>query len=78
FLMQKTSGLGTLQQGEMILILRGIREDLFLTAYAAYITELVDRGTEEKKPNPYLLEFILESLKQLNEGTDPDVIIFIV
>ncbi|MFP4958281.1 DNA repair protein RecO [Bacillus subtilis] len=78
FLMQKTSGLGTLQQGEMILSMRGIREDLFLTAYAAYIAELVDRGTEEKKSNPYLFEFILESLKQLNEGTDPDVITFIV
>lgn len=32
----------------MILSMRGIREDLFLTAYAAYIAELVDRGTEEK------------------------------
>ncbi|MFP3633616.1 DNA repair protein RecO [Bacillus sp. SIMBA_033] len=78
FLMQRTSGLGTLQQGEMILSMRTIREDLFLTAYAAFIAELTDKGTEEKKPNPYLFELILESFKRLNDGTDPDVITFIV
>jgi DNA repair protein RecO len=63
---------------EMILSMRTIREDLFLTAYAAFIAELTDKGTEEKKPNPYLFELILESFKRLNDGTDPDVITFIV
>lgn len=53
--MQKTTGLGTLQQGEMILSMRGIREDLFLTAYAAFIAELVDKGTEEKNQIPICL-----------------------
>lgn len=33
---------------------------------------------QKKKTNPYLFEFILESFKQLDEGTDPDVITFIV
>lgn len=48
FLIQSSTGLGTLQQGEMIESMRTIREDLFLTAYAAYMTELLDKGTEEK------------------------------
>lgn len=52
----------------MILSMRTIREDLFLTAYAAFIAELTDKGTEEKKPNPYLFELILESFKRLNDG----------
>ncbi|MGA3882176.1 DNA repair protein RecO, partial [Bacillus pumilus] len=52
--------------------------DLFLTAYAAYMTELLDNGTEEKKPNPYLFELLLQSLRHLTEGTDADIILFIV
>ncbi|OUZ13131.1 DNA repair protein RecO [Bacillus pumilus] len=78
FLIQSSTGLGTLQQGEMIESMRTIREDLFLTAYAAYMTELLDKGTEEKKPNPYLFELLLQSLRHLNEGTDADIILFIV
>lgn len=78
FLIQSSTGLGTLQQGEMMESMRTIREDLFLTAYAAYMTELLDKGTEEKKPNPYLFELLLQSLRHLNEGTDADIILFIV
>ncbi|NPC93351.1 DNA repair protein RecO [Bacillus sp. WMMC1349] len=74
FLFRKSSGLGTLEQGEMIESMRHIREDLFLTAHAAYIAELIDKGTEEKKPNPFLFELFLQSLQRLNEGTDPDII----
>ncbi|MFS0635842.1 DNA repair protein RecO [Mesobacillus foraminis] len=74
FLIQRGRGLGTLQQGEMISSMRSIREDIFLTAYASYIIELLDKGTEEKKPNPYLFELLFQTLQYMNEGYDLDIL----
>jgi DNA repair protein RecO (recombination protein O) len=74
FLVQRGSGLGSLQQGEMISSMRSIREDIFLTAYTSYIVELTDKGTEEKKSNPFLFELLHQTLNYLNEGYDHDVL----
>jgi DNA repair protein RecO (recombination protein O) len=74
FLMQKGSGLGSLQQGEIISSLRSIREDIFLTAYSSYIVELTDKSTEDRKSNPYLFELLYQTLNYINEGYDPDVL----
>ncbi|MDQ0161307.1 DNA repair protein RecO [Aeribacillus alveayuensis] len=75
FLFQKSSGLGSLQQGETIQSMRAIREDIFLTAYASYLTELLDKGTENEKPNPFLFELYYQTLHFLMEGLDPDILI---
>ncbi|MCA1031788.1 DNA repair protein RecO [Bacillus timonensis] len=77
FLMQKSSGLGSLQQGETISTMRSIREDIFLTAYASYIVELTDKSTDEKKPNPFMFELLLQTLQYMNEGLDVDVLTYI-
>lgn len=75
FLIQKGSGLGSLQQGEMISSLRSIREDIFLTAHASYIVDLTDKATaDEKTPNPFLFELLLQTLNLINEGYDLDII----
>jgi DNA repair protein RecO (recombination protein O) len=74
FLVQKGSGLGSLQQGEMISSLRSIREDIFLTAYSSYVVELMDKSTEDQKVNPYLFELLYQTLNYINEGYDPDVL----
>lgn len=75
FLIQKGSGLGSLQQGEMISSLRSIREDIFLTAYASYIVDLTDKATaDENKPNPFLFELLNQTLTLINEGYDLDVL----
>lgn len=74
FLVQMGTGLGSLQQGEMISSMRSIREDIFLTAYSSYIVELTDKSVEDKKPNPYLFELLYQTLNYLNEGYDPDVL----
>nr|WP_295969444.1 DNA repair protein RecO [uncultured Bacillus sp.] len=74
FLVQKGSGLGSLQQGEIIVSLRAIKEDIFLTAYASYVVEITDKCTEEKKANPFLFELLCQTLNYLNEGYDPDII----
>lgn len=77
FLVQKSTGLGGMQQGEMISSMRSIREDIFLTAYASYVVELTDKSTEDKKPNPYLFEMLYQTLNYMNEGYDLDVLMFI-
>lgn len=74
FLVQRGTGLGSVQQGEMITSLRGIGEDIFLTAYASYIVELTDKCTEEKKPNPFQFELLFQTLNYMNEGYDSDVL----
>ncbi|MGG5255013.1 DNA repair protein RecO [Neobacillus sp. SM06] len=73
YLVQTGSGLGSLQQGEMITSMRSIREDIFLTAYSSYIVELLEKSVEDKKPNPYLFELLYQTLHYVNEGYDYDV-----
>ncbi|GIN20025.1 MAG TPA: DNA repair protein RecO [Bacillus bacterium] len=74
FLLQTGRGLGTLQQGEIISPLRGLKEDIFKTAYASYIVEMVDRSTQDNDPNPYLFELMHQSLNYISEDYDPDII----
>lgn len=74
FLVQRGSGLGSLQQGEIATSLRSIGEDIFLTAYASYIVELTDKCTEEKKPNPFHFELLFQTLNYMNEGYEPDIL----
>lgn len=74
FLFQKSSGLGSLQQGETVQSMRRIREDIFLTAYASYITELLDKGTDNNESNPFLFELYYQTMNYLSEGIDPDVL----
>lgn len=74
FLFQSSRGLGTLQQGETIHSFKEIKEDLFKTAFSTYLAELLDKGTEEKKVNPYLYELFYQTLNYINEGYDAAVL----
>ncbi|MBS4173569.1 DNA repair protein RecO [Bacillus sp. FJAT-49736] len=74
FLVQTSNGLGTLQQGELVSSMRSIREDIFQTAYASYIVDLLDKAVEERQPNPYLFELLYQTLHYINENMDLDII----
>jgi DNA repair protein RecO (recombination protein O) len=74
FLFHPSRGLGTLQQGGILSSMRYLREDIFKTAYGAFIIELLDKAVEEKKPNPYLFELLLRSLEYMNEDYDMEII----
>jgi len=74
FLCQIGSSLATIQQGENIDTFKTIKEDLFLTAYASYVVELLDKGVDEKSANPYLFELLYETLRHFSEGYDPKII----
>ena len=45
---------------EIIDSFRSIKEDLFLTAYASYVVELLDKGTEERNVNPFYLNLCIK------------------
>lgn len=68
------TGLGTVQQGEIIDSFRHIKEDLTKTAYTAYILELLDKGTDERVTNPFLFELALSTLRYLSDEYDPSII----
>lgn len=78
FLVQRTSGMGTLQQGEHFNSMRHIQTDIKATAYASYIVELVDRLVEEGRPEPVAFEVLLQALYAIDEEYDPEAIALFV
>ena len=78
FLVQRTSGMGTLQQGEHFNSMRTIQTDIIATAYASYIVELIDKLVEEGQEQPYAYEVLLQALNAIDEGYDPEAITLFV
>lgn len=70
-------GLGRISQGDIIDSFRNIQADLFRTAYAAYVLELLDKLTEERSPNPFLFELFYQTLHYIDDEVDPEVMTFI-
>ena len=77
FLFSPSKGLGGLQQGETIDSMRSIREDIFATAYASYVIELLDKSVDDRSPDPYLFELLHQTLHYIDEGYDAEVLKFI-
>ncbi|TDL34511.1 DNA repair protein RecO [Jeotgalibacillus sp. S-D1] len=77
FLFHKGSGMGSLQQGDLVASQRGIKEDLFKTAYASYMVELLDKAVEDRQTDPFLFELLVQCLSYINEGHDEEVICYI-
>ena len=74
FLVQQGRGMGTLQQGEIIDSMRSIREDIFTTAYASFIMELVDKLIDDESPKPHLFDILHQALQAISEDYDPEAI----
>lgn len=74
FLFFQGGGMPSLSQGEVLHAFRGLGGDLLNTAYAGYITELVDRLTGELEPHPGLFAQYLEALHAIESGADRQVI----
>jgi DNA repair protein RecO (recombination protein O) len=68
------SGMPDLSQGEMIESYRDLRQNLMLTAYAAYMAEMLDRLTHEREPNPYLFQLLSLTFRYLDEGKDAEIL----
>ncbi|WP_107838044.1 DNA repair protein RecO [Metasolibacillus meyeri] len=78
YLVQRTTGMGTLQQGEHLNAMRTLQTDIRATAYASYIGELVDRLVEEGEPQPFAFEVVRQALLAIDEGYDPEAIALFV
>src|SRR5699024_6875435 len=74
YLVRIGKGLSILEQGEVIDSYRKIREDIIRTAYASYTAELTDKLIDEKKPNYYIYQQFLATLKGISEDKDPLVL----
>lgn len=74
FMVMHTSGMGTLQQGEHLHMLRHVHTDIIATAYASFIVELIDRVVEEGQPQPYVYEVLSQALHAIEEEYDPEAI----
>ncbi|ANE48942.1 DNA recombination protein RecO [Paenibacillus swuensis] len=75
FMFYKTSGLGSLNQGEILTAHHKIRGDLHLAAYAAYLVEMVDRMVEDTEASEFLFEQLKAALDAFEEGKDPQIIV---
>lgn len=78
FVVQRTSGMGTLQQGEHISSMRNIQTEIMATAYASYIVELIDRLVDEGGPQPFVFDVLQQALHAIEEGYDPEAITLFV
>lgn len=68
------SGLGNLNQGDLLQSFRHLRTDLFASAYASYLIELTDKSVEERVPNPLLFQLLLDALTALDAGKDMEIV----
>ncbi|MFP3357651.1 DNA repair protein RecO [Planococcus citreus] len=78
FSIYKGRGMGTLQAGDQLESLRYIREDIMATAYASYVTELIDRLTEQDEPQPAIYDMLYQALHAIADGYDPEAITLFV
>lgn len=78
FLMYISSGLSTIRQGEIIDSLRSIREDIFKTAYGAYIMELTDKLMDTRSPDIYIYNELYETLQWIaaNDSVEIPVMMY--
>lgn len=73
FLVYVSTGLCTIQQGEIIDSFRNIREDIIKTAYAAYIAELTDKFLESRHPDLYIYDQFHQTMKWIAENNEFDI-----
>lgn len=70
----RTKGLGTLNHGEIIQSHHDLREDLDLSAHAAYAVELTDRTLQEDEPGNYYFEQLNAYLEALSDKKDTAIV----
>ena len=75
YLIQIGRGMGVMQQGEVMMSHRKIREDIVKTAYVSYLAEITDKLMDEKKPSAFIFEQFEASIAAIEDDKDPDVIL---
>lgn len=70
----KEEGLSFLNGVKEIKMFEEIQKDIFISAYATYILNLVDIAIEDGTYDPALYGFTLEAITLLNQKIDPEII----
>lgn len=70
YVFYRTSGLGTLNSADILASHRRLREDLHLSAVAAYLAEMTDRLTADGEAAPRLYHQLLAAFAALEDGKD--------
>jgi DNA repair protein RecO (recombination protein O) len=78
FVLFKTSSMGTLNQSETIESHRKLRENLHMSAYSAYVVELIDRIVPEFDQNEMMFEQLKASLEAIESDKDPAIVLHIM
>lgn len=74
FVFYKSGQMGTLNSGEIIEPFNKLREDLYMSAYASYLVELVDRMASDEDASAFLFEQLKAGLEAIQQGKDLAVI----
>jgi DNA repair protein RecO (recombination protein O) len=78
FVVFKTGSMGTLNQGETIESHRKLRENLHMSAYSAYVVELIDRIVPEFDKNEIMFEQLKASLDAIGADKDAAIVLHIM
>jgi len=68
------SQMGSLNHADIISSHHRLRADLILTAYSAYMAEMVDRILIDNEPNPFIYEQLKAALDGIEDGKDAQMI----
>lgn len=74
FVFYRGSGLGTLNSADIIASHHRLREDLLLSAAAAYLAEMTDKLVADGEAAPRLYHQLLAALTALDDGKDAQTI----
>lgn len=69
------NGLSFLKEYKDSQVFRHIHEDIYLNAYATYLTNLCDAAIEDRIEDRDLFSLLLQSLEAMNSGVDPEIIV---
>ncbi len=74
-LVARGKSLDLVTQAETIEAHRHLREDLWRSAWAYYVVELVDAFIQDEDPHQLLFDLLLETLGRLERGDDPALVV---
>lgn len=75
YVFYKNGQMGTLNHGEIVESHHLLREQLHMSAYAAYLVELADRALQEQEAGAYMFEQLKASLEAIEQEKDPQIVI---
>ncbi|TCZ75577.1 DNA repair protein RecO [Paenibacillus albiflavus] len=74
YVFYKSGQMGTLNNGELLKSFNKLREDLYKSAYSAYLVELIDRMSSEEDASAYLFEQLKAGLEAIDEDKDMAIV----